>query len=268
MQRMCLILFSYRHHPEFPLILAANRDEFHSRPTAPLGFWEDAPEILAGRDLKGGGAWMGVSRSGRFAALTNYRDPASLRPEAPSRGRLTTDFLLHGDAPSTYLTRVRESGNIYNGFNLLVMAAAGLFYYSNRGSGITPVAPGIHGLSNALLNTPWPKIKKGKAAMAEAVSMGRIDPESLLALLQDPSPSPDHQLPATGVDLEMERRLSPMFISMEGYGTRTSSAMIMDRRGKVLFWERTFPTDGKGGPETRRFCIQTEIEGKPLNQGR
>jgi uncharacterized protein with NRDE domain len=174
---------------------------------------------------------------------------------------LTTGFLAGSDDAGLYLTRVREFGDIYNGFNLLVMDATGLFHYSNRGNKITPVAPGVHGLSNALLNTPWPKVEKGKAAMERAVSAENIDLESLLALLRDRARFPDRQLPDTGVGLEKERELSPMFISMEGYGARTSSALIMDKHGKVVFWERTFPTDGRGGPETRRFCVQTEIEG-------
>ncbi len=255
---MCLILFSYCRHPDYPLILAANRDEFLTRPTAPLDFWKDHPTILAGRDLKGGGTWMGVSRSGRFAALTNYRDPASLRPDAASRGRLAADFLKDGPAARPYLKRIHKLGPDYDGFNLLVMDATGLFHYSNRGTGITAVAPGIHGLSNALLDTPWPKVEKGKAALKRAASAEEIDPESLLNLLQDSSRPPDHQLPDTGVGFEKERQLSPVFIVSEGYGTRTSSALLMDREGRVVFWERTFPHEGESAVATRRFCIQTE----------
>lgn len=256
---MCLILFSYRHHPDYPLILAANRDEFHARPTAPLDFWTDDPAILAGRDLKGGGTWMGISRSGRFAALTNYRDPASLRPDAASRGRLAADFLKGGAPARPYLERLQRTASGYNGFNLLVMDAAGLYHYSNRGVGVSPVKPGIHGLGNALLDTPWPKVERGKAALEKALSGGEPDPESLLNLLQDQTRAPDPQLPDTGVGLDRERMLSPMFIDSDGYGTRTSSVVIMDRQGGVVFWERTFPTGGTEAPSTRRFSLQTAV---------
>ncbi len=262
---MCLILFSYHHHPNYPLILAANRDEFHNRPTAALDFWEDQPALLAGRDLKGGGTWMGLSRSGRFAALTNYRDPASLRPDAVSRGGLVTDFLTGDTAARAYLNGLQNTTAIYNGFNLLVMDETGLFHYANRGDGITRVTPGIHGLSNALLDTPWPKVERGKAALEQAVTSGDIDPESLLALLRDRSAAPDHRLPETGVGLERERMLSPMFIVSGDYGTRTSSVLIIDRNGQATFWERTFPTDGKGGVATQRFTLQMEKRG--IGQG-
>jgi len=255
---MCLILFSYRHQPDYPLILAANRDEFHARPTAPLDFWADDPAILAGRDLKGGGTWMGVSRSGRFAALTNYRDPASLRPDAASRGRLAADFLKGGAPARRYLERLQRTASGFNGFNLLVMDAAGLYHYSNRGDGVSPVRPGVHGLGNALLDTPWPKVERGKAALEKALSGGEPDPESLLNLLEDQTRAPDPQLPDTGVGLDRERMLSPMFIVSDGYGTRTSSVVIMDRQGGVVFWERTFPTGGRGRPSIRRFSFQTE----------
>lgn len=256
---MCLILFSYCCHPDYPLILAANRDEFHARPTAPLDFWEDAPTILAGRDLKGGGTWMGISRSGRFAALTNYRDPAALRPEAASRGDLAAGFLKGREPAFPYLKRLQRTASGYNGFNLLVMDAAGLYHYSNRGDDIAPVTPGIHGLSNALLDTPWPKVERGKAALEQAVSGAAPDPESLLNLLEDQTRAPDPQLPDTGVGLDRERMLSPMFIVSEGYGTRSSAVLIMDRHGEVRFWERTFPTEKTGPPATRRFTLQTAV---------
>ncbi len=267
---MCLILFSYRHHRDFPFILAANRDEFHNRPTAPLHFWEDAPSLLAGRDLQEGGTWMGISRSGRFAALTNYRDPASLRPGAASRGRLVTDFLNGEDAARPFLERLQKTARAYNGFNLLVMDQTGLYHYSNRGPGITTVTPGIHGLSNALLDTPWPKVEQGKAALEKTLSGGHPEPESLLNLLGDRSRAPDHQLPDTGVGLDRERMLSPVFIVSEGYGTRTSAVVILDRRGKGIFWERTFPTDGTGPSATRRFTLQTPLglkSGRPTPGG-
>jgi uncharacterized protein with NRDE domain len=242
---MCLILFSYDLHPEYRLILAANRDEYYERPTRPLGYWEDAPGVLAGRDMKNSGTWMGMARTGRFAALTNYRDPASLIDHAPSRGLLVSSFLTDTQDPKAFLEAIKTKGHQYNGFNLLVGDFSGMYCFSNKIEWIKKLSPGLYGLSNHLLDTPWPKVVKGKAAFSAAVGKTRrIDLEDLFAVLADNTPAPDDQLPDTGVGHDFERILSPIFIKSPVYGTRSSSVVLVKRSGKVIFSERTFQFDG------------------------
>lgn len=254
---MCLILFAWRAHAEFPLILAANRDEFYERPSAPAAFWDDAPGLLAGKDLKEGGTWLGITRTGRLAALTNYRDPATLRKDAPSRGHLVSEYLRGRETPEDYLGRLEACAGRYNGFSLLVGDAAGLYFFSNRG-GRLPVAPGIHGLSNRLLDTPWPKVERGEKALAALLAGdGRPSPEALLDILADRVRPQDELLPETGVGLEWERILSPLFIESPVYGTRSSTVLMLDRRGEATFVERVF----NGGNEPRtttRFAFRIE----------
>lgn len=254
---MCLILFALHRHPDYPLIVAANRDEFHDRPTAAARFWPEAPQLLAGRDLQGGGTWLGVTRQGRFAALTNFRDPPSHRDDAPSRGGLVTDF-LRGAMPATaYLDDVARRGAAYNGFNLVAGGAAALSAYCNRGGGVVTLGAGVHGISNGLLDEAWPKVAAGRAALAALVDGGRPTSEALFALLADTAPAPDGQLPETGIGLEWERRLSPRFIVSPGYGTRCSTVLLFRRDGKVYFAERAFDRDGCPG-ETVAFCFSVD----------
>jgi uncharacterized protein with NRDE domain len=249
---MCLILLAYDVHPQYHLILAANRDEFHDRPTLPMGFWEDHPDILAGRDLKGGGTWLGITRSGRFAAITNYREPGGPKPDAPSRGNLVSAFLLGNSPSKTYLEAISAVGQTYSGFNLIVGDASGLYYHSNRGPGILRLEPGWHGLSNHLLNSPWPKVKKGVALLKKAVSDADVvNTAPIFHLLENSEFPPDDGLPNTGVGMEWERVLSPMFIKSPGYGTRSSSVMLIGRDGRVQVAEQTF-TAGLG--QGQRFC--------------
>lgn len=237
---MCLILFAWRMRPAFPLVLAANRDEFYERPSAPADFWDDASEILAGRDLQAGGTWLGITRAGRMAAVTNYRDPATLKRDAPSRGDLVSEYLRGSETPEIYLQRLAPKAAMYNGFSLLVGDAAGLFSFSNRGDQLR-LAPGIYGLSNRLLDTPWPKVEKGKEALQAILEgSGRPSPEELLDLLADRTQPPDELLSKTGVGLEWERVLSPRFIETPVYGTRSSTVLMIGRGGKVTFVERVF----------------------------
>lgn len=238
---MCLILFSYENHPQYRLILAANRDEFYERPTAPLAAWDTASEIFAGRDLRGQGTWLGITRSGRFAAITNYRDPASVLKDAPSRGLLISNFLKGDEPAESYLTGLEKLAAKYNGYNILAGDPSGLWYYSNRGHGINKLLPGLYGLSNHLLDTQWPKIDKGKSGLEKLLATGKeIHTDSVFDLLADRTIAPDHRLPHTGVDLEWERALSALFITSENYGTRSSSIILNKRTGEVTFLERTF----------------------------
>lgn len=250
---MCLILFGYRCHPAFSLVLAANRDEFHARPTDPVDFWDDAPDVLAGRDRIAGGTWLGMTRSGRFAALTNIREPDRQRSDAPSRGALVADYLRGDPAPGDYLHALTTEAEHYNGFNLLVGDRFSLHYYSNRDDqSPRRLKPGLYGLSNALLDTPWPKVERGRHGLAAILdSPDGPRPEALLELLADRSPPPDDELPDTGVGLARERLLAPLFIAGETYGTRSSSVLLIDDEQAELI-ERSH--DGFGGE--RRFRIR------------
>ncbi len=238
---MCLIAFAYRTHPRYSLVVAANRDEFYRRPTAPAGYWPECPGMLAGRDLEQGGTWLGATRDGRFAALTNYRDPAANRPDVRSRGELVRDYLCGSLPPQVYLEQARAAGDDYNGFNLLAGDAGGLWYYSNLTDTVAAVPPGVHGLSNHLLDTPWPKVTKAKAGLAACLT-GPDEglAEGLFALLADDALAPDALLPDTGVGLAWERTLSPVFIASDDYGTRSSTVVLLGGGG-TRFAERSWP---------------------------
>ncbi len=238
---MCLILLAVDAHPSYRLILAANRDEYFNRPTAPAAFWDDAPDLLAGRDLKSGGTWLGVTRTGRIAAITNYRDPRREKRDAPSRGHLVSGFLTGVMSTEEYLAFLEREGSAYNGFSLIFGEPGRLSFFSNHGEGPLSLEPGIHGLSNHLLDTPWPKVSRGREALARVVARGEtVHPEGLFAILADRTVAPDELLPDTGVGIELERLLSPLFTSTPLYGTRSSTVILVDREGRADFCERTF----------------------------
>lgn len=250
---MCLILVAWRVHPDYPLVVAANRDEFFARPTAAAAFWKDAPQVLAGRDLEAGGTWMGVTRSGRFAALTNYRDPAQNLSGAPSRGKLVADFLTGNETPQAYLERIDAYGSRCNGYNLLVSDGATLWWSSNMGGEPRQLAPGVYGVSNHLLDTPWPKVGAGKTAMAQALD-GLPTDEALFRLLQDDGIHPDEHLPQTGVPLDWERLLSSAFVKSPGYGTRGSTVLCVGQDGWTSFDEQAWlPGAQRGERQRYRF---------------
>ncbi len=243
---MCLILLAQGAHPEYPLVVAANRDEYYQRPTAKAAFWVDHPDILAGRDLECMGTWLGITRSGRFAALTNFRDPRERKTDAPSRGTLVSEYLVSGQEPRAFLEAVASRAQRYNGFNLLAGDAGGMFYVSSRAGAVQAVSPGVHGLSNHLLDTPWPKVERGKARLQAALA-DEPDAELLLDLLQDREPAAQGELPDTGIGAEMERVLSSALIVSPQYGTRASTAVLFGRDGRVSFTERTILRDGAVG---------------------
>jgi len=252
---VCLIIFAYRSHPDYRLVLAANRDEFYNRPTRQVAFWDDTPGILAGRDLKAGGTWMGITKTGRFAAITNYREVGLTREDAPSRGDLVKNFLIGNSTPHDYLKTVQYKCQTYNGFNLIIGDTKNLLYYSNRDGNIRNIEPGIHGLSNHLLDTPWPKVNQGTSGL-RALMLQKKDfsQEDIFTVMADRSTPLDKELPDTGVGLEWERILSPMFITSDDYGTRSSSIVLWEHTGSVTFLERTFdrgPAD-KPNITTRR----------------
>lgn len=250
---MCILFIAYRIHPNYPLILAANRDETYDRPTKSAHYWDDDHSILAGRDLKQGGTWLGITKNGRLAALTNYRNPKENQNNKQSRGHIVKNFLTSQLNPDEYLLSLQEERTRYAGFNVIVGDQEKIFYYSNVENKIKEVPAGIHGLSNHLLNTSWPKVEKGKRKLQSLVVSDHVTPDALFQLLGDKEKAPTEQLPKTGVSLEMEKQLSPIFIEMDGYGTRSSTVIFIDKHGMVSFWERTFP-DGK---ETKfQFHIQ------------
>jgi uncharacterized protein with NRDE domain len=243
---MCFIAFAYKVHPSYRLIAAANRDEYYERPTAPAAFWEDAPEVLAGRDLKEGGTWMGISREGKFAAITNFRDPARVRKTAPSRGHLVSNFLTGRQSAASYIENISRQAQKYNGFNLICGDNQDLFVYSNRGE-IKKLEPGIYGLSNHFLDSPWPKVVKGKKALSTALSKKGPELEAaLFKILSDRKIAADDKLPSTGVSLEWERILSPVFIQSPAYGTRSSNVLLIGKNKWVRFVEKIF--NGKNEP--------------------
>jgi uncharacterized protein with NRDE domain len=253
---MCLILLALRAHPKYQLVIAANRDEFYARPTAAAGLWEDSPWVLAGRDLVGGGTWLGVNGGGRFAAVSNFRDGREApRPQAPSRGMLVAEYLTGAEPVTDYLSSVQARGGLYNGFNLIAGDLPTVSYGSNRTPSPRRLDAGIFGVSNHCLDTPWPKLERGKAGLRRLLSGHRaLDIEALFALLADRSIPPDADLPDTGVGIEWERLLSPIFIESAHYGTRSSTVLLVDRAGRLTFVERSFEP-GQEKFETRRFDI-------------
>lgn len=255
---MCLILFGFRAHRQFPLVVAANRDEHHDRPAAPAGFWDDHPDIYGGRDLEKGGTWMGLHTSGRFSAITNFR-AGKPGPAAPrSRGELVSGFLAGEAGAADYLRAASARDGEYNPYSLLAGDPDALYFHSNRMPGPLTVTPGIHGLSNHLLDTPWPKVVAGINAMASALAGD--DPDSisalLFAMLADREAAPEAQLPDTGIGSQRERELSPPFIAGDRYGTRTSTVLLVSRSGEVFFHEKRFgPGGDPAGEDARAFRL-------------
>lgn len=257
---MCLILFAYRVHPRYPLIMAANRDEFYGRPSAQAHRWEDMPHIIAGRDLLKQGTWIGVSETGQFASLTNYRNPLEQAEGKRSRGELIANFLKEQQSPAEYMQQMAADRHDYPGYNLLVGDRDNLYYYSNVGDEIMPLQPGIYGISNHLLNTDWPKVRLGKQGLeqiirhmdGEQINEQKLS-DQLFALLQWTDRPEDEELPSTGVSLEWERLLSSIFIHSheQAYGTRSSTILLMSDE-EMIYRERVYAPEPL--PE-QRFVI-------------
>jgi uncharacterized protein with NRDE domain len=256
---MCLILMSHRADPRYPLVVAANRDEFFRRPTAAADYWADAPHVLAGRDLEKNGTWMGVTRDGRWAAVTNFRDGTTAQPGTRSRGELVAGYLRPSVSAQDHVTSVESGASEYHGFNLLVGDRAGVYCLSNREQGSMMLAAGVYGLSNHLLDSPWPKVERGKLALREVLGESTKPDrliEKLLAALADRSLADDGALPDTGISKDWEKALSAAFIGAPGYGTRASTVLLMDQDGEVHFRERSFGEHGELMEDRRyRFGI-------------
>ena len=247
---MCLILFAHESHPHYRLIIAANRDEYYLRPSLQASYWEDYANVLAGRDLEQNGTWLGITKTGRYAAVTNYRNPSLAREDVKSRGQLVSSYLCGKSRPKAYLSGVDEAEDEYNGYNILVGDAESLYYYSNIEREQKKISPGVYGLSNHLLNTPWPKVEKGKKALAKYLQSRNVGvADSLFEILSDNGVAADDALPHTGVSIKLERMLSPIFIKGDTYGTRSSTVILADRKNHVQLIERSFFQHHEGWAE-------------------
>ncbi|MEM7787913.1 MAG: NRDE family protein [Bacteroidota bacterium] len=240
---MCLLLFAVDPRPDVRLVVAANRDEFWARPAAQMTWWADAPNVLAGRDLEAGGTWMGTTHDGRWAALTNVRDPQAPRRAERSRGHLVADFLRGSTSATETAASVHAARDRYDGFNLVLADAGAVCVVSTRSDQPTELGPGVYGLSNDRLDVPWPKVERGRAAFRAATEAG-ADLDMLLDLLDDRHQPPDAALPDTDIGMEWERRLAPMRIVTSDYGTRLSTALVIGRDGRLEAAERTWAPDG------------------------
>lgn len=251
---MCLLALAWRTHPDYSLILAGNRDERHARASAAAGFWSDAPDILAGRDLEAGGTWLGVTTACRYAVVTNYREGLNPAKAPRSRGALTAEFLKRDVVPEEYLRELQPHAGEYGGFSLVVGDRDSLWYFSNRGGAPAPITPGVHALSNHLLDTPWPKVQAAKARVKLLLDTGAMSVDALLKMLSDRTPA-ETGLPDTGIGPELERRISSAFVADPVYGTRCSTVLMLHRDGSLRFSERRF--DAAALPiETRHFQVR------------
>ncbi len=243
---MCLIIFAYKSHAKYKLILTANRDEFFERPTQPADFWLDKPIVLGGRDIISGGTWLGITKHGRFTAITNYRNPDLKVADAVSRGVLSEQFLTGSADSGSFLAEVSKEKTRYQGFNILVSddSFSTLQHYSNISDEVTNLSEGIYGLSNALLDTTWPKVNHGKYMLSTVIQPKDFDIEDLISMMSHTAEWPENALPQTGISLELEKKLSPVFISLKGYGTRCTTAMRMDYDQNLEFLEVSYDESG------------------------
>jgi len=250
---MCLIVLGIEQHPQYPLILAANRDEFHARPTKKAHWWPDKPDIVGGRDLQAGGTWLALHRNGRFATVTNFRDAQTPSPKYRSRGHLVTDYLASDLAPSDYLDTVDEDA--YAGFNLIVGAGGDVAYLSNREEGTRTLGPGTYGLSNALLDGPWHKVESSKEEMSALLDADNVNETSLMRLLNDRGRAPVSEVEKGRLEFETAHAITAPFIVMPDYGTRCTTTLLVDKDGGWHFTERRFDPAGQTAGESR-FSFQ------------
>ncbi len=253
---MCLLGFNLNNHQTYKFIFVANRDEAYKRPTKAAHFWEDSPYLLGGRDLEQMGTWLGITTSGRFAALTNYREIPLQSEGKISRGNIVTSFLKGHQSPVDYLKEINNKKNQYNGFNVIVGSINELYYYNNRQQQITPINQGTHMLSNAFLNTEWPKTVRLKNKLLQYInSATQLDPKILLSIMDDRTLAKEDQLPNTGVGLALEKVLSPIFIQSKNYGTRSTTVILVSHDNEVTFTERTYHSGKFKNDHSYQFTI-------------
>lgn len=244
---MCLVICAWQAHHRYRLVVAANRDEFHARPSQPMNWWPDAEDLLAGRDLQAGGTWLGLSRGGRFATVTNYREPARQRPGLRSRGELVSRFLSADAAPRDYVDGLDPSA--YAGYSLLLADTNSLFYASNRDGESRELDSGVYGLSNATLDTPWPKLTRTRDGVAQLLDDDNVNPSALFRLLADDRPAPVNELDDK-LPFAMARAVSSPFIRAGDYGTRCTTVVLAEHDGTTLVCERRFDKDGKAAGDS------------------
>ncbi|MDJ0955576.1 MAG: NRDE family protein [Arenicellales bacterium] len=260
---MCLLFIALNCHSDYPIVLAANRDEYYDRPTRGLHVWDDVPNLLAGRDLHKGGTWFGVTRTGRWAAVTNFRERGQ-NTEAKSRGTLVSNYLTSDSSPSEYLRQLKPEAGSYNGFNLVVGDLDRALYFTNRHSEPKTLKSGVFGLSNHLLDSPWPKVEKGKKKLSHLLRREDLNTDPLFSLLTDRSIAPDETLPSTGVSLDMERLLSPGFINGEVYGTRSSTTLLINKNNRLKLEERSYYGAPEQSPDAySSIAFEFEISTEP-----
>ncbi|MCK4535533.1 MAG: NRDE family protein [Desulfuromonadales bacterium] len=251
---MCLLLIAHQVNDEFPLIVLENRDEYYDRPTAPLDYWPEVPDLLAGKDLKSGGTWMGVGKNGRWAAVTNFREPRRSEHASKSRGWLVSGYLANSQPAEAYLGKVVTEGACYAGFNLLIGDRERLWFFSNREPEPYLLPPGIYSLSNGRLGAPWPKVQTGKERFTRLVNGGDWSVSEAFELMADTTRAPDAQLPDTGVPLDWERALSAIFIVTPTYGTRVTTLLTVEGNGDATLIERHFTSPPGEWIDTRQVC--------------
>lgn len=244
---MCTLVFAYKMHPEYDFIYIGNRDEFKTRPSVGAHYWEDDKRVVAGMDLEKGGTWAGMTTTGRMAFITNFREPHLKKDGQHSRGFLTRNFLTSEMTPVAYLNSIKSERNAYDPYNLIVGTLDELCYYSNMNNRILKLGPGIHGLSNAFLNSPWYKVVKAKERLSELIYKDFII-EELFSILDDKEIPPDSLLPDTGVPIDLERTLSTIHIDTPSYGTMYKTAILIRKDGHVTFYERELKSTGLFGP--------------------
>jgi len=254
---MCLVVLAFNVHEDAPLVVAANRDEFHARPTQDADWWSDQPDVIGGRDLQAGGTWLGAHRSGRFATITNYRDAATSRGRPRSRGHLVTEFLQGEQSPVEHLSTIRPED--YGGFNLLVADRSQLAYLSNRGGGLKELPAGIYGLSNATLDTPWEKVERSKSLLGTLLEQGRANETHLLRLLADRKKGPVDEVESDRLPFSIAHAITAPFIVTSAYGTRCSTIVRVDQAGIWHFLERRFDADGNNAGESQ-FSFSVGID--------
>lgn len=238
---MCLVNISFKQHPKYKLIIAANRDEFYARPTKEAHYWPDHPELFAGRDLRGNGTWLGMTTTGKFAALTNYRHPDYMYGDKKTRGKILTDFLRDGPSPEQYAQRLSHTAEQFNGYNILFGDIDHLYYFNNVDQRYEQLQQGFYSLSNAFLNTPWPKVRRARTNLQHYIDKHDVlQAEALFSILHDETIAPEVELPNTGVGLPLEKQLSPLFIRTNDYGTRCSTIILVSYDGVVDIYERTY----------------------------
>ncbi len=253
---MCLLVFALQQHKQFPFILIANRDEYYSRPSLSAKFWEDFPDVLAGRDQLAYGTWLGINRNGRIAAVTNHEDAVDSPAMQKSRGCITTNFLTGNDDTEEYLAKLEQERNDYNGYGVIFGTTSELRYQSNCEAKHTVIKSGIYALSNHLLDSPWPKVIESKAKLKELIQKDEeLDPEELFKILRRPKISPQYLKDS---DSPASPNNYPIYVQHEHYGTRCSTVVLVDSNNQVTFEERSFKPKSRQYSERYQYTFQIE----------